>query len=178
MPITGQVPTGTIKTNNEAKAKEVVSAPAFNPQTDDFKGQYSSFNQAFGAANKAGLKQFMWNGKPIAVKMATSVTPTPSATSTRTEGQINSHNPTIDSNYGNAMRAKTKTSQGEDQFKYNQQALQDSIHSVNPAYYVKPSSTQTPIVEKDNSLYPKYISKTTTKSNVPQSPSNFEKLSS
>lgn len=29
-----------------------------------------SFNDAFGTARKAGLKTFMWNGKPIAVKVA------------------------------------------------------------------------------------------------------------
>lgn len=56
------------------------TTPAVEPTTPSIEDQIAgakSFNEAFGLARKAGLKEFNWKGKPIAVKLAENTPATP-----------------------------------------------------------------------------------------------------
>jgi hypothetical protein len=56
----------------------VLQAAQVDLSQGDLKDKYKSFGEAFNAAYKSGIKQFTWNGKLIAVKLATPTTVTKS----------------------------------------------------------------------------------------------------
>lgn len=79
-----------------------VVEPKPEPTTPSIEDQIAgakSFNEAFGLARKAGLKEFNWKGKPIAVKLAEDKPAAPETPATPTT-------PSTEESY-NAMFAQT-----------------------------------------------------------------------
>lgn len=67
---------------NTTPVPEEKPAPT-TPSIEDQIAGAKNFNEAFGLARKAGLKEFNWKGKPIAVKLAEDKPATPTAPSAK-----------------------------------------------------------------------------------------------